>query len=172
MASRSIKGILARNSWDFYEYATGWAYIEGTTAGQGSLAYLMNPGTQQANLDIYRAEISLAKPESIEWAVYSLGFNAGPDISTEKVINACETNQAMPLGTVGLVAAPWTGQYLTLRSRFDSIQYDLITLGLDGPFVTLAPGWTLVMQQTSIGTTQIGVTFFFQTILDQIPQAK
>jgi hypothetical protein len=172
MASRSIKGILARNSWDFYEYSTGWAYVSGPFAGVGHSAYLQNPGTQQANLDIYRAEISLSSAVPIEWDVYPLAGAAGPDISTERAINSCETNQPMPLGAVAMAGAPWAAPYVPIRQRLDGALYDSIMLGMDGPFVTLAPGWAILVQQIGSGSATVAVTFFFQTILDQISQAR
>jgi hypothetical protein len=172
MASRAIKGILARNSWDFYEYSSSWAYVQGPFGGIGYRAYLTNPGTAQGNLDVYRAEISLSNPIALDWSAYSLSGNAGTNLATESALNSCETGQPMPLGAVGIVSTGWPGNYIPIRSRLDQVSYDLLTLQFDGPFITLAPGWALVIEQSSIGNVTAAATFYFQTILDQVSQAR
>lgn len=174
MANRNIKGVLTRNSWDFYEYGTAWAIAYQLIEGPQNLFALLNPGTQQANLDVYRTEYSQENAQAFYWYAFQFTTPIPAQQASPASINCCETNQPTPMGIVGFWSTPWFSGGTLIRARADKPLYDCMELRSGGPFITLAPNW-------GIGLITIGnappsnsgsASFWYQVIADQVSQVR
>lgn len=174
MANRTIKGVLSRNSWDFYEYSCAYAFTLMTWFQSGSCAMLINPGTQQANLDVYRAELYASQPFTFYWFASPVTTPIPNSSGSPNVIQACETNQPQPMGMVGSFNATWFTIQSIIRFRCDTTSSDSIEVQSGGPFVTLAPNWALgvIGLQVPGPGPQVAVNFWYQVIADQISQVR
>lgn len=174
MATRSIKGVLSRNSWDFYEYGTAWAIAYQLIEGPQNLFALLNPGTQQANLDVYRCEFSQANPQQFYWYAFQFTTPIPAQSASPASISCCETNQPMPMGIVGYWAAPWFQGGTLIRARADAPLHDCMELSNGGPFITLAPNWGIGLITIGQAPAQNSgsASFWYQVIVDQVSQVR
>jgi hypothetical protein len=174
VAERNIKGILSRNSWDFYEYSASWGYVFAGSFAANSLFALINPGTQQGNLDVYRAEVCVSPGMQFYWFAFQSGATIPTSTGSGMQNNAIQTDQAQPLGLIGYWGSAWFSGQKIIRVRFDSPTYDSIEAIANGPFITLAPFWGLGCMPfgTVPSGVQLGFTVWWQVVLDNITQVK
>lgn len=174
MATRGIKGILARNSWDFYEYSTAWAFTSATLPTTGGVFALLNNGMQQANLDVYRTEFSISAATVFYWAAIQFSAPIPAGVGLNSSIHACETNQPQPLGWVDVYTTTWWNSQKIIKVRYDPTTTDAVMIQSGGPFITLAPGWGLALFTTGTlpSSPNGSFTAWYQVIMDQISQVR
>jgi hypothetical protein len=174
MGQRAIKGVLARNSWDFYEYSNGWAFTSATWTVAGTCALLINNGAAPGNMDVYRAELYAASAIKFYWFACPISGAIPASIGAPDVTQSCETNQPTPLGLVGSYTAPWFTVDNLIRYRVDGPTSDMVEVQSGGPFVTLAPNWCLGVRQdgSPITSVIVAVNFWYQVLLDNVSQVR
>jgi hypothetical protein len=174
MGERAIKGVLARNSWDFYEYSTAWAFTYSSWTAAGNCALLINNGMQQGNLDVYRAELYAESALNFYWFACPVTMPYAVSVGNPDVVQPCETNQPQPLGFVGSFQATWFTVLNLLRFRADGTNNDMVEVSSAGPFITLAPNWCLGVRAAVApsAATEVGVTFWYQVLLDNVSQVR
>jgi hypothetical protein len=174
MGQRAIKGVLARNDWSFYEYSTAWAFTLSAWYSGGYCTLLINNGTQQGNMDVFRAELNAQGLIQYYWFACPVPTPYPTNMGAPVVVAPCETNQPQPLGYIGAWNNPWFTVQNIIKVRLDANQSDVMELS-SGPFVTLAPNWCLGVVQFGVPATQgvaVGVSFWYQVLLDNVSQVR
>ena len=171
MAERRIKGTLTCNSWDFYEAASAIGVVQGTVpAGPRDLAFYNN-ATAPGNLDLYRAELSLNTATTVQWFLAGPGTMNNAVFPIEGDVYCIDRLQAAPPGYIGVFTSSSLVQLDYVRVRQDPVTFDVLELANGGPFLTLAPTYSLVALINASAAVNFSLTVWFQWLLDMHPPA-
>lgn len=172
MATRAIKGVLARNDWQFFESACSIAFVEYAFSGSNGGLLFYNNTTVGSVLDVYRAELSLSNPDQIGWAVTQGQTAFTPAAGAFTAYFPLNLAPGQPTGLIGAFTSATVGSVTKLRTRWDSVSYDHIELKNGGPFISLPPGWGVEVILGFTQTTTVSMTVWYQVMSDQIVPAS
>jgi hypothetical protein len=172
VAQLTTKGTLTRSRWDFYEASDAWGFATGNignTSGNGG--FLLNNGTGPGQLDIYYACVSFATATAFSWLVYGSNATFGINAALLSFSRAIQTDAPQPLGLCNIAGTGGANIKANFRTRVDPVTFDEIKPGVEGPFLSLPPGFALVVNTASPDTTA-ALTFLYQIVIDIVQPAS
>lgn len=172
MANRFIRGTFIRNSWDFYEVGTAFAFASQFTVAGGVGLMLINNGVGNSYLDVYRAEFSSSITGPVYWVVGPASAPTNPQEPQAYYNSPCQLDLGGPPGLMVVFSTYNTAGVTQLRSRNDAVSYDVFELANGGAFVSLPPSYGLAVLFTSSGNQTMSSTIWYQSITDHTPPAN
>ena len=171
MATRSIKGVLVRNDWAFYESACAFATVQTALPAPFPGIALINNAQFGEYLDIYRAEIDMTQANPVEWLWANPPFTVTPVGGANVTISSLTLDRPSPVGRLAPFSSFVAGPTNVIRNHGENVNFDAIELENGGPFISLPPGYALFCQIPNAGGVNVTAGFWYQVMQDQIVPA-
>jgi hypothetical protein len=160
------RGTLTRSRWDFFESSDAFANVIGPVgATSGGQPYLYNNGGGPGELDIYYACVSFASATNFTWALVGPSAQFGIGLAQLQTVHAVKADGPMPLGVAQIAVPNGNNQKIVIAGRIDPVTFYELKFGLEGPFLSLPPGYALqvIMANPDL---QASATFLYQSVVD------